>query len=100
MEYEIVWTDPASIDLQGVHDYIAADNPAAAQRTVAAIIARAEMLRTMPREGTAYPRGGRQAIREVLEGKYRIFYRIINNAARVEILAVWHSARQNPKFPR
>jgi hypothetical protein len=32
------------------------------------------------------------------EPGYRIFYRIIEDARRVEILVVWHGARRDPKF--
>lgn len=40
MEYEIVWTEPAGLQLQEIHEYIAAENPARADRVVENIIAR------------------------------------------------------------
>lgn len=40
MEYEIIWTEPAGLQLQEIHEYIAAENPARADRVVENIIAR------------------------------------------------------------
>ena len=32
-------------------------------------------------------------------GKHRIFYRVMAESKRVEILSVWHSARREPELP-
>ena|ERR1700722_1445694 len=96
MEYEIVWTEPAGLQLEEAHDYIAGDNPAAARRVVDKIIARVEQLKWTPRIGTVYRKSGKHPVRKVVSGKYRIFYRIVEEAERVEILAVWHGARRDP----
>ena len=100
MEYEIIWTDPASEQLEAIHTYIAEDNPRAAQDTVAAIMASVELLRTTPRMGSIYRPDGKAAIRKVVSGKYRIFYRVVEESKRVEVLLVWHGSRQEPDLPR
>jgi toxin ParE1/3/4 len=96
MEYEITWTEPAGLQFEEIRDYIAAENPSAADRVVKKIIARVEQLGSTPRIGVVYRKGGKFPIRKIVSGKYRIFYRIIENAKRVEILVIWHGARGDP----
>lgn len=48
---QVVWTDEARRWLQDIYDHIAADNEAAAHRTVRAIHQRAEILLTFPEIG-------------------------------------------------
>jgi plasmid stabilization system protein ParE len=68
-------------------------------RVVADIIARAELLVTVPLIGAMYPRGTTSPFREIISGKYRIFYRVNQPSEQVEILTVWHSARRDPDLP-
>ncbi|MBI3823377.1 MAG: type II toxin-antitoxin system RelE/ParE family toxin [Planctomycetes bacterium] len=98
MEYEIAWTDPAALQLEELRDYIAEDNPSAADRVVERILARVERLKWTPRMGIVYRKTGKYPIRKIVSGKYRIFYRIIEDEQRVEILVVWHGARRDPDF--
>jgi plasmid stabilization system protein ParE len=51
---EINWTREAQVWLKDIHTYIATDNPAAAQRTIAGILARVQLLKTHPRLGHRY----------------------------------------------
>jgi plasmid stabilization system protein ParE len=51
----VVWTGPAAIDLQEVHDYIARDSPRYAQRTVEQIQHDAARLARFPRLSQALP---------------------------------------------
>jgi toxin ParE1/3/4 len=100
MEYEIIWTEPAGLQLQEIHEYIAAEDPTAARRVVEKIIACVEQLGRTPRIGTVYRKSGKHPIRKVVSGKYRIFYRVLEAETRVEILVVWHGARRDPKFKK
>jgi toxin ParE1/3/4 len=99
VEYEIAWTEPAAAQLEEAHDYIAADNPTAARKVIEKILARVEQLKTLPRLGAVYRKGGVHPVRKIVSGKYRIFYRITEEAKRVEILLVWYSARRDPDLP-
>jgi len=98
MDFEVIWTDFATDNLQAVFDYIAKDNPSAAERTVQRIVKRIESLKGMPFLGSIYSRAKDPRIREILSGKYRIFYRVIDPSRRVEILLIWHSARMEPRL--
>lgn len=97
MDYEIVWTDRASTDLQAILEYIAEHNVEAARQLADSLVERIDLLRTVPLMGAAYPRSGSTAeCRTITFKKYRVFYRILDRVHRVEILTVWHGARADP----
>ena len=97
MDFKVVWTDLSIIDLRSVVDFVAADNPKAAGILGTDIIAAAEVLITFPFIGPAYPRRSGSSIREILcRKRYRIFYRVREDEKLVEILRVWHGARDGP----
>lgn len=97
MDYEVVWTEPAGVQLEEIRNYIAADNPTAADRVVEKILKRVELLQWTPRIGVVFRKSGKHTIRKIISGKYGIFYRIEEKAKRVEILLVWHGARREPR---
>lgn len=51
---EIAWTEEAQRWLEDIFEHIAADNPAAAARTVQGIYERAQVLATFPEIGHRY----------------------------------------------
>lgn len=85
---QVVWTAEAKRWLQDIYDYIAADNEAAAYRTVIAILERAETL-LAPESGYRYRE--RPEVRVLLYGHYRIAY-VISSARDVQVLGVFHGA--------
>ncbi|WP_035606747.1 type II toxin-antitoxin system RelE/ParE family toxin [Haloferula sp. BvORR071] len=97
MDFQVVWTDLAISDLAAVVEFVAADNPEAARILGGDIIAATEVLMTFPFIGPAYPRRSRSNVREIICRKwYRIFYRVVEASNQVEILRVWHGARDEP----
>ena len=99
MEFDVVWTDPALTSLQEVHSFLAQFNPAAAERISNAIVERVELLKSVPKMGALYPKGSLGPYRTIVVEKYRVFYRVIEEKRRVEILLVWHGSRQEPDLP-
>jgi len=97
MDYKVVWTDPAIDHLRSIFDYLAEDQPENARRVVTGILERVETLATFPSAGDRFRKQGR--IRQVFSGVYRIFYRVLDAERRVDVLAVWHGSRRNPKLP-
>ena len=89
----IRWSRPASTHLDEIGDYVARDSPAAAHRLVNVIVDRVETLSKHPHLG----RAGRVAdTRELVVAgtPYIVAYRV--RLDKVEILAVFHGARQWP----
>ncbi len=56
------------------------------------------ILASFPFIGPTYPRGARGTLREIVFRSYRIFYDVSEESLSVEILHVWHGARDEPVF--
>lgn len=87
---EIAWTDEAQRWLRDIHEYIAADNPAAAARTVDGIFEKAQILARFPEIGHRYVASSRN-VRILLYGHYRIAY-LLKDDGNVDILGVFHGS--------
>ena len=98
MEFDIIWSNRARAELRAIHDYISLDNPAAADRVCDAIYKRVEVLRGAPKLAQVYDCDSSDEIRHTVSGKYRIFFSINETEHRVEVLCVWHGARQEPEL--
>lgn len=90
----VVWTEQALERLQEIDDFISQDSPARAARFVAKLLERGDSLTPFPSVGRQVPELGSKAIREVLDGNYRIVYRV--TLERIEILTVFEGHRQLP----
>ena len=88
---EIVWTDEAERWLHDIHDYIAADNPAAASKVLVGIFEKAQVLRRFPEIGHKYRAEPEGEIRILLYGHYRIAY-LLRPSQTIDILGVFHGA--------
>ena len=89
---KVIWTDFAIEDLRSIHDYIAQDSKIYASRFVEKIILRIDQLETHPESGRIVPEFNIETIRELIEGNYRIVYKI--NTDHIGIVRIHHSASQ------
>ena len=71
--------------------YIAADNPAAADKWAAGLVGSVMKLERHPKSGRIVPEVGREEYRELVYGNYRVIYRF--SAETVTILTVRHFKR-------
>jgi toxin ParE1/3/4 len=88
---EISWTRESEIWLRDIFDYIAADNPEAAARTILTIYEKAQLLKNHPRLGRRYEAINTHEIRILLYEHYRITY-LIKVDGDIDILGVFHGA--------
>ena len=87
------WTRPALADLEAIGDFVARDNPKAADRTVRRIVEAVEGLKDHPHLGrTGRVTGTRELV--IAETPYIVPYRVADGD--VQILAVIHGARRWP----
>jgi toxin ParE1/3/4 len=89
---EIAWTAKARKDLIQIHSYIANDSVYYAERFIARLFKRIEVLQNFPLSGRMVPEKNDETIRELIEGNYRIFYQLIGSFAF--ILRIHHSAKK------
>lgn len=95
--YRIVWRPMAEADLDGIIDYIARDHPARAEEFGRVLRDRILALAKHPKMGRAGRPGVPAFVRELVAHRnYVIFYRVLEQAGRVEILRVKHAAQQMP----
>jgi plasmid stabilization system protein ParE len=90
----VYWTETALGHLRGIHEYIAQHSPLYAQRVVDRLTRRSVQIGTFPNAGRMVPELQRADVREVLEGPYRVIYRLAPD--RIDVVAVFHGARQPP----
>jgi plasmid stabilization system protein ParE len=82
----------AERDLEEIADYIARDNPVAAEAWVGKLVAAAKAAGTNPRAGRVVPEWGDPDVREVFLRTYRIVYRV--EARRIVVLTVIEGHRR------
>jgi toxin ParE1/3/4 len=88
---EIIWTPVALEDLQSVYDYISLDSPTYASRYIDKLVDRVDILIKHPEAGKVVPEFEDKSIRELIEGSYRLVYKI-RSIKEVAIIRVHHSA--------
>ena len=94
---EINWTSESEIWLKDIYDYIANDNPEAANRVVEGISGEVQLLRKFPELGHRYDRHTGQHIRILLYGHYRIAY-LIKSDGDIDILGVFHGGMEIDRY--
>jgi plasmid stabilization system protein ParE len=72
----VYWTNSATWHLQRIHDYIAADSKIYARRMIDRLTRRTEQIVNFPLLGGKVLEYDADDIREVLEGNFRIIYRV------------------------
>jgi len=88
---KIIWTQLAIDDLKSIHGYISTESKLYANRVIEKLILRVEQLESFPESGKIVPEFGQKSLRELIEGNYRIVYKI--HSDHIGIARVHHSAR-------
>ncbi len=91
---KVHWTETAVNQLVAIHDYIARDSPAYALRVVDRLTRRSQQIGQFPNSGRMVPEWDLPHLREVIEGPYRIIYRI--REVQIDVVTVIHGAQQTP----
>ena len=96
---ELVWAPSALADMDNIADYIAHNSVQGAKTQVASFFDKAKMLEIFPEIGRLVPELKDIRYRQILEGRYRIIYPVIQD--EVHILTVHHQSmllKNNPVF--
>ena len=94
---KIRWTAEAEKWMREIYDYIAQDNERAAQRVIAGVYNRAQILKDFPEIGYKYRSELEGEIRILLYGHYRIAY-LIRSKELIDILGVFHGAMEMERY--
>lgn len=89
---EVKWTRRAIRDLQSIYEYVSIDSAFYAERLADKISSRVDQLIAHPLSGRVLPEKEDATLRELIEGNYRIFYKVLKS--KVYGLRIHHAARQ------
>jgi len=87
----LIWTKRALSDFEALLEFIARDAPVAAHRFAKKIMYKIELLETNPHLGSRVSEIDSPEYREILQGSYRIIYRVENDV--VYIITIYHASR-------
>ncbi len=93
---QIIWTNRARKDLKQISEYISLDSVKYAKSQLERIFSKTQILIQLPLAGKVVNEINNRTIRELIEGNYRIIYRV-SNSREISILAVHHGARSLKK---
>ena len=94
VKYQLVWTEPASCDLERIDRYLRRRNPVAAEKMGVGLLRRVSALESQPELGRLYD--DKLVYRVLPHRGYQVFYRVKHDERIVEIAHVRHGARDNP----
>lgn len=89
----------ALADLRDLVRFIAADDPATAERFGNRLISKVGTLSSFPRIGRMVPEYRDDHVRELILTPYRIIYEVDDEGSVVTVLRIWHGARGEPELP-
>ena len=89
---KITWTNRSLKDIKTIYDFISNDSPYYASRFIYKLTWRVNQLEEFPESGRVVPEKENPQIRELIEGNYRIFYKLLR--VQVTILRIHNSARK------
>jgi toxin ParE1/3/4 len=89
---EVNWTINALEDANHIAEFIALDSEYYASMVIESFFNRIVILEENSYAGRMVPEPENPFIRELIEGNYRIIYRIVNDQ-QIDILTVQHSSR-------
>lgn len=93
---QLNWTLLARNDLKAIFEYISKDSKKYAKLEILKIKSRTQVLKEQPLIGKEVIESGNIDVRELVEGNYRIIYKMVDND-RIDILTIHHCSRNfNP----
>ena len=92
---KVLWTPRAIEDLKTIARFISKNNPKAARRFADKLKRRAESLCKFPGRGRIVPEMGHDDVRELIEGNYRIVYRMRKGAVHLLTIFEGHKLLQS-----
>jgi len=89
---QVNWTYQAKEDLKNIADFISHDSKFYAKLQVVKLRNKTQILKTHTYIGRIVPEINNKNIRELIEGNYRIVYKIVSKR-QIDILTIHHSSR-------
>lgn len=88
------WTDQAAEDLRAIREFIERDSPRYGRLVAERLFDATQRLEVFPLSGRVVPELGRDDVREIILGEYRVVYRLKGDTA--VLITVFRSSRLFP----
>ncbi len=88
---QVIWKPLA---VEAIEEYYLKVAPEFAEIIINEILDRVKKLETSPQSGRKVPEINDSVIREIIYRNYRIIYHVLPGSDRIEILTVFHSAKE------
>ena len=98
MAFGIIWSEAAVEDLKEIVQYIALDDPEAAERLAERILSCVERASEWPFSNRGVPEKAEESVRETILRPYRVVYQVDVDRNAIHVLRVWHAARGIPEL--
>ncbi len=92
---EVRWTDQAVEDLQSIRGFIERDSPRYGRLVAERLFEATSQIETFPHSGRIVPELGREDVRELIVGEYRLVYHL--RADLAVLMTVFRSSRLFPQ---
>ncbi len=93
MAYRIIWTEPASRDVEETVRYLRRRDRLAAAAVGRGIFQRVQILTEFPQTGSVLEQRDDPSWRKLVFKSWLIAYRVLSDQEVIAILRVWHCAR-------
>src|SRR5262245_12841465 len=94
--YEVKWTRNSSNELDVILEYLAGKSIQGYESFRLSMCETLERLCANPLFGAVYEETQIDQIREVMVESYRLFYRVLEQSSRIQVMHLRHVARQDP----
>lgn len=96
MDFQILYTEPALTDLEEFFARSWEQHPGSTERFAAALLNHVDLLKSLPRLGA--PVKGYPGVRRFLHSPLHVYYRMLAERQRIEVLHFWHASRNPPRL--
>jgi plasmid stabilization system protein ParE len=96
VDFQVLYTKPALADLEEVMRWSWQNHPGITERFADALLNHVDLLGDFPHLGT--PVRGYPGVRRLQHSPFHVYYRVLEESRRVEILHLWHGSRKGPSF--
>ena len=94
------WTDYAVENLSRIHDHVLRESGSEvrADRQIKRLVKRGRNLASFQLLGQIVPEWNDPSVRQIIEGSYRVIYRVNTQDDRVDVLTVHHGKLRLPRL--
>ena|SRR5579859_311735 len=94
MDFKILYTQPSLADFEIVMRWSWEKHPGASEQFGDSLLSHVDLLKNFPYLGARVK--GFPGVRRLLHSPVQVYYRIDEEKAVIQILHIWHAARQFP----